>query len=136
MEKRSRGSPEGESGLGPNGRAWPDSVTRSIKISEESIKQWERLVCGGRGSLQLEAGSVGPCTAGLQGCTHARRRPQCTYKPAHAHRLRQCRLRATERSFRGPGRGSRYPNSCSPKQTSQPSNTRNAPPRLLPKLSS
>ena len=65
MEKRSRGSAEGESGLGPNGRAWPDSVTRSIKISEESMKQWERLVCGGGGSLQLEAGSVGPCTAGL-----------------------------------------------------------------------
>lgn len=50
---------------------------------------------------------------------HARRRPQCTYMPAHAHRLRQCRLRAAS-SSRPPERG-RLPNSCSPKQTTQPS---------------
>lgn len=116
---------KGESGLGPDGRAWPSSVTRSIKISEKSMKQWERLV---RWWGQFAVGSCVPGTLhSWVFAAHTRVGGRSVHTCPHTPT--GCGSAGCGRPsgpFAAPRRGSSYPNSCS-QQTTQPSNTRKAP---------
>lgn len=90
------------------GSVWPGCLAGSITISQESTKNWKRLVGGGRGqfatgSLVPGAPSRGGEGGGLQALESA------VGQPTPAHPLRRGDPRTFQWSLCGPGRGSRYP---------------------------
>lgn len=98
------------------------------------MKQWERMVGGDGGSLQLEAGFPGPCTAGLREAAHSRvggRGGQARTRPPAAAVL-AAGIRAVPSR---PREREPLPYSCSSKQNitafQQPKSSISTPPQTI-----